>query len=63
MNIMFENAKKYNIHTSRLYKVTIWCLTYVSCVFKLIALFFFFINYIQSKYIKTHTHTYTQNKI
>lgn len=21
MNIMFENAKKYNIHTSRLYKV------------------------------------------
>jgi len=23
MNIMFENAKKYNIHTSRLYKVMI----------------------------------------
>lgn len=27
MNIMFENAKKYNIHTSRLYKVTILQLT------------------------------------
>lgn len=23
MNIMFENAKKYNMHTSRLYKVII----------------------------------------
>jgi len=27
MNIMFENAKKYNIHTSRLYKVMILQLT------------------------------------
>lgn len=25
MNIMFENAKKYNIHTSRLYKVIELC--------------------------------------